>query len=112
MRFGAHIGHGIESQGDVESLLIRLAGRGFDAGSGCDAGDNHLRDSVGLQLRLQIGTRKRAPSPLGHDDIAVWRSSSGIRSLNPSGNVEKRRGCSVRPGALPATLTRTTGRSR
>src|ERR1700728_2929756 len=42
----------------------------------------------------------------------AWRSSSGIRSLNPSGNVEKRRGCSVRPGAPPATLTRTTGRSR
>src|ERR1700733_9319465 len=40
------------------------------------------------------------------------RSSSGIRSLNPSGSVEKRRGCSVRPGAPPATLTRTTGRSR
>src|ERR1700733_13548938 len=40
------------------------------------------------------------------------RSSSGIRSLNPSGNIEKRRGCSVRPGAPPATLTRTTGRSR
>src|ERR1700761_7895668 len=42
----------------------------------------------------------------------AWRSSSGIRSLNPSGNVEKRRGCSVRPGAPPATLTSTTGRSR
>src|ERR1700678_2916014 len=40
----------------------------------------------------------------------AWRSSSGIRSLNPSGSVEKRRGCSVRPGATPATLTRTTGR--
>src|ERR1700722_7679472 len=39
-----------------------------------------------------------------------WRSSSGSRSLNPSGKVEKRRGCSVRPGAPPATLTRTTGR--
>src|SRR6201996_9060025 len=41
-----------------------------------------------------------------------WRSSSGIRSLNPSGSVEKRGGCSVRPGAPPATLTSTTGRSR
>ena len=70
MRFGAHIGHGIESKRDVESLLIRLAGGGFDAGSGCYAGDNNLRYTFGLQLRLQIRARKRAPCPLGYDDIA------------------------------------------
>ena len=70
MRFRAHIGHGIEGKRDVESLLIRLSGSGFDAGSGCHARDNNLRYPVGLQLRLKIRTRKRAPCPLRHHDIA------------------------------------------
>ena len=52
MRFGAHIGHGIEGKRDVKSLLICLTGSGFDAGSGCHASDDDLRYSIGLQLRL------------------------------------------------------------
>ncbi len=61
MRFGAHIGHGIEGKRDVESLLIRLSRRGFDAGSGGYACDDNLRYSVGLQLRLQICARQTRP---------------------------------------------------
>jgi hypothetical protein len=50
--FGARISHGIDGQRDVESLLIRLSGSSFDAGSGCHACDNNLRYADSLQLRL------------------------------------------------------------
>ena len=47
-----------------------LSGSGFDTGSGCHARDNDLSDPVGLQLRLQIRTRKGSPCPLRYHDIA------------------------------------------
>ena len=70
MRFRAHIGHGIEGKRDVESLLIRLSGSGFNAGSGCYACDHNLRDPAGLQLHLEIRSRKCAPCSLRYDKIA------------------------------------------
>src|SRR5579871_1141338 len=70
VRFGTHIGHGVDRKRDVESCLIRLSGSSFDTCSGCHARDNNLRYPVGLQLCLKIRTRKCTPCPLRHHDIA------------------------------------------
>ena len=70
MGFGTRVGHSIQGQRNVEALLVRLTRGGFDAGSGCYAGDDDLRYSLCFQLRFKIGVGKCTPCTLCHDDVA------------------------------------------
>ena len=113
VRLGAHVGHGVDGERDVEARFIGLARGRLDAGAGGDAGDHHLGDALRLSNGFEIGAGERAPGPLGHHDVAGLLVQFGDE-VGPAGRTRSRmrRGCSVRPGAPPATLTSTTGRSR
>ena len=67
---GTHVGHGVDGEGDVESLLIGLSRGRLDAGSRRDARDHHLGDVPRFQLGFEIGAGEGAPGPLRHDDVA------------------------------------------
>src|SRR6185312_4499119 len=103
VRLRAHVRHRIQRQGDIEVQLVGLAGGGFHADAGGDAGNHHLGDAKRFQARCQVGTGEDAPGPLGEDDVI------GL-SVQSAGRSPPRAGCSLRPGARPSTFTNTTGK--
>ena len=75
-------------------------------GGGGDASDDNLRHTLRAELGFKVGTGKGAPCSLCYHASVGQRVPREGR-LMPSEKV-KLRGCSVRPGVPPATLTRTT----
>lgn len=48
MCLGARVRHGVEGQGDIETVLISLTGRRLDASPGGDTGDDDLGNAQRL----------------------------------------------------------------
>jgi len=70
VRLLADIGHCIECEAHVESLLVGLARRRLDATGGHHSGHNHLGNASRLELTFKIRCCECAPTSLGDDDIA------------------------------------------
>ncbi len=54
MRLGAHVGHRVGGERDIEAKLMGEARCRFDADAGRDAGENDLRDARSLQKRVEV----------------------------------------------------------
>jgi hypothetical protein len=78
------VGHGVDGEGDVEPLLVRLAGGRLDPDAGGDARDDDLRDAPGLQVLRKARVGERAPLPLRHDVVVRLRVQGGDE-ISPSG---------------------------
>jgi hypothetical protein len=81
----------------------------YNARNGGHARENNLRDTFCLQLSFQVGVRKGAPGAFGDEDVVRLLMQFGDQFTEVGGSSRCRRGFSVLPGAVPATLTRTTG---
>ena len=65
-----HVGHGIDSECDIEAEFVGVARGGLDPGAGGDTGNDDLGDAILLQILLQIGVGEGAAGSFGHDMIA------------------------------------------
>jgi hypothetical protein len=61
VRGGVEVGHGVGDQGDVEAVLVGLAGGRFDADAGGDAADDDLGDAEFGEVGGEVGVVERAP---------------------------------------------------
>src|ERR1700722_6339847 len=63
------VGHGIDSQGYIEPVLIGMTCGGLEPYAGGEAEDHDLRDAELLQVLVEVGVGEGAPRPLRDEVI-------------------------------------------
>ena len=82
--FLAERGRCIAHERDVIAQFHRKAAGGFNAGIGKQTDDDHVRDALLFQLKVEIGVGKAALGPvLLDDDVAFLRHEVGMPFAAP-----------------------------
>jgi len=110
VRVGITVGHCVDGQHHVVAQIVGAARRRFHTDARRDARQDDLGRAALAQVIVQGGAKERAPSLFGDDVIVGAPLQFGTSSAQSAGRENLGLPESVRPGAPPVTLTRTTGR--